>query len=414
MGAQLPEDAVEHEPLRLHVSATGGQAHGRILRIVIYGIVTFFVIFASYLAFIGLIGGKHEDQSLQKRGFVSVGYLTFLPGYANDTKTPDWACLCEAVQDHLTSWHHTINEFSLAHANVHRLASYMSGMVNFYRFTSQSFKQHQAVDGLLTPKNVGMPSLGMHISRPKSAASTSFAAGLERMMFRRSQFLLRVKLVSFIKIMHELSGEGLLQSQQRILCLDIDAGRKVRALKKRGFKNVERIDVSPDGMVSNQEVGNALVELEDQGFDFAFTSSFDQVSEPALFVAEIERILKVGGFAAMHVSLNAWRSKYISKPGKSVKPVTLLFQNSKIVYVSAAYAPGLDTIIVFKKVSHIGEMRHIAKAKGAEQADIDEKHVSGPIFPSQLAVDFTGSLAKYECRKCIKEQDAMFAPNAMQ
>jgi SAM-dependent methyltransferase len=98
--------------------------------------------------------------------------------------------------------------------------------------------------------------------------------------------------------------------------------------------------------------------FENEKFDFVFTTLFDEVPSSDLFVAEIERVLKHGGIAAMHVSLDVWHNKFLSSKGGGVKPVTLLFHHSNMVYVARAEASGLDTIIVFKKNSlhlHRGE-----------------------------------------------------------
>ncbi|MCO5603638.1 hypothetical protein L7F22_057789 [Adiantum nelumboides] len=414
MGAHLTEGPVEHEPLLLHVSDTGVESHSQarpLLKAIINAIAIFCVILALILAFNGLIRHENEGQDSQNRRNFLIEYLDerirFLPDYGSETNIPNWACLCEVVYNHLTTLHDQINELALTHANVHRFTNYLAELVKPYNLPTLSFKQHQLVHRNLAPKNVEMPSSGTHISLPHSAVSKRLSRGGKKSYHT----LLKAKMVSFIKIVHELAGEGLLQSHHRILCLDTSSNVLMQALKKRGFNNAVHLTVSAAPMVANHEVQNALEDLEDQSFDFAFTTIFDQVLKPAHFVAEIERVLKVGGYAAMHVSLNAWRNKYIrGKPGDDVKPVTLLFKTSKIVYVSAAYSPGLDTIIVFKKVSHNGLIRHSQETKGVNQTEKDEKEVSD----HQPVVDSSGSFVKYDCRKCIKERDVMFAPTAIQ
>lgn len=380
MGALMCEDSAKHEPLLVYVSATGPQSHGGpLLRFVITAIVILFLISTSVLVLGALSHGWQEDQSWQNReivlnGYLDVGVWLLRVGYGSESNNANWACFCEVVSGRFTSFHQKINELAHTHTIVQKVANYVAELVKFQSPMTLSFKQHQSVDAIVAPEKVEMPSSDAHISVLNSAVSNRVARGASR----RSHSLRKAKLISFMKIAQDLSQEGLLHAHQRILCLDPSTGQKVRALKKRGYKNVEGIEISPARK-------NPLVEtLADQSFDFAYTTVFDRISEPALFIAEIERILKVGGFAAMHVSLNAWRNKYIrSKLGDGAKPVTLLFKASKIAYVSTAYAPGLDTIIVFKKVSSTAHTRLGEKTKGGDQAVIGAKQPHGHALPSR-------------------------------
>ena len=156
------------------------------------------------------------------------------------------------------------------------------------------------------------------------------------------------------KIFQDLMDEGLLHVHDKALCLGTKTGEEFTALKKKELQDVVSIDDlnSRHHSVSKESTSIFTQMLVDERFDFVFTTLFDEVPYSDFFVAEIERVLKSGGIAVMHVSLDVWHNKFLSsKGGHGTKPVTLLFHHSNIVYVTKAEAFGLDTIIVFKKTT---------------------------------------------------------------
>lgn len=261
------------------------------------------------------------------------------------------------------------------------------------------FKQHQSSDAVVAPGNVDLNRMQssqiQHVPRPNSAVFH----GISKNGRRKSRTPSRAKMSSFAKILEDLLHEDLLKLHQKILCLDAHADKEVVALKERGFKDVVGINLLPDLLNPKHTHENRQrKKLADQTFDFFFTSMFDRIPNPALFVTEIECAMKVGGLAAMHVSLNKWRNNYItSEPGHGIKPVTLLFQHSEIVYVSSAYASGLDTIIVFKKTTHV-------KAKQVDQMEMRRKQLYyNPSMPQPIENQVELS-TKHKHRKYAEQQ----------
>jgi hypothetical protein len=163
-----------------------------------------------------------------------------------------------------------------------------------------------------------------------------------------------VKLSAYEKIFQDLMDEGLLRVHDKALCLSSRTGEELMALRSKDLQDVVSIRGLTSGYNSVSRGGSDSIfaqMFENEKFDFLFTTLFDEVASSDLFVADIERVLKHGGIAAMHVSLDVWHNKFVSSKGGAVKPVTLLFHHSNMVYVARAEASGLDTIIVFKKNS---------------------------------------------------------------
>lgn len=206
---------------------------------------------------------------------------------------------------------------------------------------------------------------------------------------RKSHLRSRAKMSSFLGIVEDLLHEDLLKLHHKILCLDPHADIEVVALRARGFQDARGINLPPAPLNSKHRHETLQInKLADMKLDFFFTSMFDYTHYPALFVQKIEKALKVGGFAAMHVSLNKWRDKYITgEPGCGIKPVTLLFQHSEIVYVSSVAAPGLDTIIVFKKSLQSMAIQDDKKEMKKKQLHDNPSLPQSVIKPVELSLD---------------------------
>eukprot|EP00249_Psilotum_nudum_P021466 c28114_g1_i1 orf=717-2408(+) len=166
----------------------------------------------------------------------------------------------------------------------------------------------------------------------------------------------RKKVGMFSDVLLDILNEKLLRLGDKALCVGAGSGEVVMAMKEIGVQDVIGIDPvsSPplviEGDAHKQPFANAT-------FDFEFSCSFDESHSPALFVSEIERTLKSGGVAVVIVSLSTWRAKFLISEGSPVDPVTLLFKESKIVYVTKTEVPGLDTVIVFRKCCYSKDQR---------------------------------------------------------
>lgn len=268
----------------------------------------------------------------------------------------------------------------------------------------QFIDQHQNVDAtydhVLAPQKVKMMNLQTGLSAHDRAASSSHTKSRRKLQMAR-----RSKVNIFLKIFQDLLDEGLLKMHHKVLCIGARAGEEMIALKKRGLKDVVGINLRARSEPNKRSTFKQ--HFADESFDFTFTKVFDDIPYPAIFVAEIERTLKSGGFAAMHVSLNVWRNRFMSsEPGHGIKPVTLLFQRSEIVYVSTAYAPGLDTIIVFKKNT-------LVKTSGTGLADVNNKQLLHYASIPQPVVNQLEPLLTKGCRKCMEEHLASirYIPN---
>lgn len=196
---------------------------------------------------------------------------------------------------------------------------------------------------------------------------------------KEARKLRRPNVDRFSKIFEGLLDEGLLKNGQKVLCLGAGAGEEIVALKEKGVTDVIGVDLMPSSRDSIRKGSILTHRFADETFDFEFSAEFDNVHHPALFVAEIERTLKAGGLAVMHVSLATWRDRFMaSEFDNRIQPVTLLFHHSEIVYVSTAYAPGLDTIIVFKKSLFLKVMQKAVTQVGSNDGDHSISEVNQP------------------------------------
>eukprot|EP00250_Pteridium_aquilinum_P015667 c22689_g1_i1 orf=363-1772(-) len=347
MCAQVCTDDMEQGIALLSVAAAGLQSHSHcclLLKVVLRSLFSSILTLCLVLVVVKNSVQNHVDQHLHQEeqfGKDHGNELRTLNSYGDsgDNKNP------------ITGAHLKGDEFSYLHQNIEHFSHHLGKSIDFHSSIDHTIKRHHSVDGVVAPGTVGVLSSQTHISASNLAVSTRLSKKARSKLQRASSG----KMNSFVKILQDLLLEGLLKLHYKILCLDAHADKEVVALKRRGFENVEGISLSPLLLNSEDAQRSTLKEnLADQNFDFLFSRMFDCVPSPALFVAEIERSMKLGGFAAMHVSLDVWRNKFISSEhGHGMKPVTLLFKHSEIVYVSTAYAPGLDTIIVFKKVTHV-------------------------------------------------------------
>lgn len=91
--------------------------------------------------------------------------------------------------------------------------------------------------------------------------------------------------------------------------------------------------------------------FQSNSFDFEFSNVFDHALYPDRFVGEVERTLKPGGVAVIHVALHRRGDKYSANDLLGVNGIVGLFKQSDMVSTEKVDAFGLDTEVVMKKRS---------------------------------------------------------------
>jgi len=147
----------------------------------------------------------------------------------------------------------------------------------------------------------------------------------------------RVKHLS--TIFQDVIAEGLLKTGDKALCIGISK-------EERGIPGISDAVGFGVDMIFKQDFNKNGHGFPDNSFDFEFSVLFDTHSFPA---AEIERTLKIGGVALVHLQLQ----KQNPQPSNTIAQ---LLPNFKIVYLrrfdsdAHGLGLGLDTVIAFRKV----------------------------------------------------------------
>ncbi|KAI3855154.1 hypothetical protein MKW92_024500 [Papaver armeniacum] len=155
----------------------------------------------------------------------------------------------------------------------------------------------------------------------------------------KTQFLKPISSYAFSKLptflmFRELIDMKLLNSNVKALCL-----------RRLGFTNAIGVKRHLFSFLTRKSLIRELDldDLECNSFDFVFSRAPSRVSVPALFVIEIERILKSGGIGAIVLEMTT------SDPGnliKTVTPVSSFLKSSDVVHVSSVDS---FSVVVFKK-----------------------------------------------------------------
>ncbi|KAH9305810.1 hypothetical protein KI387_010214 [Taxus chinensis] len=123
-------------------------------------------------------------------------------------------------------------------------------------------------------------------------------------------------------VFQDMVSEGLLKKGDRALCIGIGTS-----------PNDEKLGID---MVFEEDIQNARFPYNSFDFELGVTYS-------SFTAAEVDRTLKIGGVAAVHLSL--------AEPGLNLNTLLQLhLPNFKIVYLRKFDAFGLDTVIAFRKV----------------------------------------------------------------
>ncbi|OVA18092.1 Methyltransferase type 11 [Macleaya cordata] len=145
-----------------------------------------------------------------------------------------------------------------------------------------------------------------------------------------------------MNLFRELMDKKLLNSGGKALCVGEGSASAVSALRELGFRNALGVKRHPFPLLMRKNFVHGL-DLDDNSFDFVFSRALDRVSVPALFVLEIERILKPGGIGAILVAVPN------SNPGsliKSVTPISSFLKSSDVIHVTSVES---FSMVVFKK-----------------------------------------------------------------
>ena len=139
---------------------------------------------------------------------------------------------------------------------------------------------------------------------------------------------------------------------QRALCLGARTGQEVVALHELGVKAIG-IDIVPhDDFVIEGDMHN--LQFEDNSFDFVFSNVFDHSLYPEKKIAEIERVLKVGGHCMIQflIKIPDAHDEYSENEVDNIDhDVLTLFEQSKIVHsrsIARNFA-GMNWEIVMQK-----------------------------------------------------------------
>uniref|UniRef100_A0A0D9X3X9 Methyltransferase type 11 domain-containing protein n=1 Tax=Leersia perrieri TaxID=77586 RepID=A0A0D9X3X9_9ORYZ len=156
------------------------------------------------------------------------------------------------------------------------------------------------------------------------------------------------KVAAFAATFAALAADGLLSNTSRALCVGARLGQEVAALRLVGVRDAVGIDLAPapplvvKGDFHSQPFAGEV-------FDFEFSNVFDHALYPDKFAAEIERTLRPGGVAVLHVAVHRRGDKYSANDLLDVGGLVGLFRRSEVVRISKVDAFGLDTEVVLRK-----------------------------------------------------------------
>lgn len=165
------------------------------------------------------------------------------------------------------------------------------------------------------------------------------------------------KVQGFTKEFQKLGN--ILRPEMRILCLGARLGHEVVALKEMGLKDTIGIDIVPfEPHVEEGDVHN--LNYPDNSFDLVYTNIIDHSVDPKKMVAEIERVIKVGGFAFMQVQLGIDQDEYTEfRIDNPLHDVVELFDRSYCLHAgvirpdgSSNFA-GMNFEMLFQKNQHL-------------------------------------------------------------
>ncbi|CAO2210299.1 unnamed protein product [Urochloa humidicola] len=156
------------------------------------------------------------------------------------------------------------------------------------------------------------------------------------------------KVSAFARLFTSLKRDGLLANTSRALCVGARLGQEVAALRQVGVRDAVGIDLAPAPPLVVRGDFHAQP-FGDEAFDFEFSNVFDHALYPDRFAAEIERTLRPGGVAVIHVAVHRRGDKYSANDLLDVEGLVGLFRRCDVVRVSKVDAFGLDTEVILRK-----------------------------------------------------------------
>ncbi|KAK7279356.1 hypothetical protein RJT34_24405 [Clitoria ternatea] len=145
-------------------------------------------------------------------------------------------------------------------------------------------------------------------------------------------------------VVKDLIGKSLVNGSAKSLCIGEGSPMDVYVMQRFGFSNVSGVHKHPFFSLNQKKIVCQLG-YNDCSFDFVFSKDVDKVSVPALFVLEVERILKPDGIGALLVG---GTGSFSSDNNPTATVVSSLLRSSTLVHVG--YVNKLS-LVVFKKRS---------------------------------------------------------------
>jgi len=102
---------------------------------------------------------------------------------------------------------------------------------------------------------------------------------------------------------------NILNSETKALCVGARTGQEVVALNEMGIVDAIGIDIIPhEPSVIHGDMHN--LDFEDETFDFVYTNVIDHSIDPSKMMAEMERVLKVGGYLFLQCQVGIDQDEY--------------------------------------------------------------------------------------------------------
>lgn len=146
------------------------------------------------------------------------------------------------------------------------------------------------------------------------------------------------KIEGFKKEFSKISS--LLNKNSKILCLGARTGQEVQALRDLGFENSIGIDIVPfEPLVILGDIHN--LNFEDESFDLVYSNILDHSLYPSKMISEIERVLKVDGFAFLQIQYGIHQDEYTEfKINDPIFDVNVLFEMCYCCHIGQINADG--------------------------------------------------------------------------
>jgi SAM-dependent methyltransferase len=114
-----------------------------------------------------------------------------------------------------------------------------------------------------------------------------------------------------------------------VLCLGARYGEEVEAFRQLGFVGAIGIDLEP--CLPWVQAGDMnRLDFPDESVSIVYSNAFDHCWQPTAFIAEIERVLKPGGLAVLHLTFSLGR--YETHVPTDATDVSRLFACSEMNY----------------------------------------------------------------------------------